>query len=101
MISATFNPSFLECWPFQIIQNFRDSSRRYAINNQSKARARRTLANVDSGRRVTLYPEGHPERTFVSNGVLVKCSSLQRGVRYNKRAVVGCGLTRAKPAKQF
>ena len=44
VISATFNSSFLECWPFQIIQNFRESSSRGAINNQSKARARRTLA---------------------------------------------------------
>ena len=24
---------------------------------------------------MTLYPEGYPERTFVSNGVLVTCSS--------------------------
>ena len=63
-----------------------------------------TLAKVDSVRRVTLYPEGYPERTFVINGVLVTCSSVQGGVRpvrYNKRAIVGCGLTRAKLAKQF
>ena len=24
---------------------------------------------------MTLYPEGYPERTFVNNGVSVKCSS--------------------------
>lgn len=46
------------------------------MNNQSKPQARRTLAKVDSVGRVTLYPEGYPEqRTFVSNGILMKCSS--------------------------
>ena len=40
-----------------------------------------TLAKVDSVRRVALYPEGYPERTFVINGVLVTCSSVQGGVR--------------------